>query len=313
MKYPKVVVTIANWKGVEVLRDCLSSLQEQDYPNYKIIVVDDCSPDDSVNFIMEHFPQVTLIALKKNGGYCNTSNQGIKKAITEEGADYVLNINNDTKIVNKNFITELVKTAEKDKKIGIVGVKVIGKKERTFQTVYYGFKGYGEKDNGQYDFIKEVSAVAGVMMFMRRELIEKIGLFDKRFYLGCDDLDYGFRARKAGFKVIYNGNIKLLHYGAYSTSSSGGENNSKLYKSNLKGYLLFNFKHLNFFRKVGAILRVLAESIIKRTHGKKFFKRFSLRDKWWKKFYFASCAVIEVIGITIRGKLNEVEYLNWEK
>jgi len=310
-QFPKVVITIANWNGVKVLRDCLGSLEKLDYPNYKIIVVDDLSPDESVEFIKRNFPGVDLIALKENGGYCNAANQGIKKAIKEYKADYVLNTSNDTEVVDKNWLTELVKTAEADKKIGIVGVKALAKDGKTFQTVYYGFKGTGQIDTGQYDFIKEVPTVAGVMMFMRRELIEKIGLFDKKFTLGCDDLDYGFRARKAGFKVIYNGNIKILHHGEHSKTTKEGKDNPALYKSNLHGFLIFSFRHLEWYKKIWAVIRVLGESIIKRDYyEKEFLKRYSLREGFIKKFYYASCVVLDVLLLTINGKLNELEYLN---
>ena len=118
---PRVSIVIVNWNGLEFLNACLNSLNNLNYPKSKleIILVDNNSIDGSVKFVKENFPQVRTIKLEGNN-YCKSNNVGIKAA----KGKYVALLNNDT-IVDKNWLIELVKVIEKDKKIGGVGGKIL--------------------------------------------------------------------------------------------------------------------------------------------------------------------------------------------
>ena len=123
---PEVCIIILNWNGKELLKDCLSSLLKlTGYPNYKVIVVDNGSTDGSLEYVKKNFPQVDVLPLDKNYGFAKGNNKGIKYALKKYKPRYILLLNNDTKIIQRDWLTKLVETAESDKKIGIVVPKLI--------------------------------------------------------------------------------------------------------------------------------------------------------------------------------------------
>ena len=112
---PLVSIIIVNYNGRPFLDDCLKSLHQISYNEIEIILVDNSSSDDSLDFVKREYPNVIIIKLEKNRGFAEPNNIGTKIA----KGDYFLFLNNDT-IVEPNFVSELVKTALKDSKIGIL-------------------------------------------------------------------------------------------------------------------------------------------------------------------------------------------------
>ena len=121
-KYSKVTIILLNWNGKEDTIECLESLKHITYPNYEILLVDNGSTDGSVECFRERYPGMEIIENGENLGFAEGNNVGIRRAM-DEGADYVLLLNNDT-VVDPEFLGELVKVGESDPKIGIVGPKI---------------------------------------------------------------------------------------------------------------------------------------------------------------------------------------------
>ena len=121
--HPKVSIIILSWNRKDVLRACVNSVLEIDYTNYKIIVVDNASTDRSAHELPLSFPSVKFIRNKENLGYAGGNNAGIRYAV-KKGTDYILLLNDDV-IVDSDFLTELVKVAESDSRIGMVGPKTL--------------------------------------------------------------------------------------------------------------------------------------------------------------------------------------------
>ena len=211
-------IIIPNYNGLCFLQNCLHSLSTLDFYNdsYETIVVDNGSTDSSVLFINENFPEVKIVQHPSNQGFGKAVNSGIK---TSRGK-YVVLLNNDT-IVDKNWLKELVKTAESDEKIGIVGSKLLFLDEKdvinnagsyiSFPTGDGGDIGYGQIDRGQYDFQRRVSAVCGASMLIKRNLIKKIGALDADFFLYYEDTDFCWRARLHGREIIFNPHSIVYH------------------------------------------------------------------------------------------------------
>ena len=162
---PKVFVITLNWNGKKLLDDCISSLLDMEYPNFEVIMVDNGSTDGSVEFVRHKYPQVYIIETGSNLGYSGGFNIGLDYAFNKKEAEYVLVINNDVK-VDKKVISELVKVAEENEKIGFVTGKVyyfdspdvlqtVGKKEDPVRWSG-GHIGNREFDSGQYDQVKEL-------------------------------------------------------------------------------------------------------------------------------------------------------------
>ena len=128
MNEPMVSVIVLNWNGKRFLDKCLSSLLNQDYSNFEVLLVDNGSSDDSVEFVRTVFgkdDKLRIVALRENYGFSKGNKIGIQHA----RGDYVIILNNDTE-VKKNFVKELTKTAESEDQIGSVGCKIVTKNDR---------------------------------------------------------------------------------------------------------------------------------------------------------------------------------------
>jgi len=206
---PKVIVLALNWNRKDLVLSCLASLREQSYENFEVAVVDNGSTDGSENEIRQRHPWAEFIQNGDNLGYAGGNNQGIRAAIAR-GADYVFLVNNDTKF-DRQCIAELVKAAEKNRDYGILGPVAFsydggnGALNSGFQldwTLDRFFPFHRIEGNvvlNQSEEVCPVDAVQGDAFFVRREVFERIGLFDERFFLLVEECDFCLRAKEAGF------------------------------------------------------------------------------------------------------------------
>ncbi len=215
----KVVVITVNLNGEKDTEECVQSILQQNYEDFSLLIVDNGSKKESFEYLQKRFPEINIIRLEKNLGFTGGYNKGIEFA-KESGAKYAVLLNNDTK-VDKNWLSELVKEAEKDSKVVIVGSKSYFMDEpNVIQSAGLGYepkgasffdRGRGEKDNGQLDKVEEVVAVSGVSMLISLSLPEEFIYFDKDFFAYCEDVEICLRAKRAGYKIIYNPKSILWH------------------------------------------------------------------------------------------------------
>lgn len=212
----EVNVIIPNWNGAKFLHDCLSSLRDQTYQNMEIIMVDNGSADNSINFAKENFPEVRIVSLNKNMGFAYAVNKGISSS----KGKYIALLNNDTK-VEKNWLEELVKVLNENPEAGsgtpkimmIDNKKIIGGTGDFYNSFGLTFqRGHGEIDRGQYDKREEVFSACGTASIYRKEIFDNIGLFDEDFFSYFEDVDLGFRAQLAGWKCIYVPTAIVYHH-----------------------------------------------------------------------------------------------------
>ncbi len=237
-----VAVVIVNWNGKEDTVLCLSSLKKIRKPAVKlsVIVVDNGSTNDSVTVIRKAHPWVKLIETRKNLGFTGGNNVGIKKAL-DDGADCVWLLNNDT-LVDRDVLSAL--DAFDDSTVGLVGSKIYfapgyeyhkdryATSERgrvlwyaggliDWSNMYASHRGVDEVDRGQYDIVVETPFITGCSMMIRREVLERVGRLDDRYYLYLEDFDMCLRVKRAGFKLIYFPASKLWHVNAGSSGGAG--------------------------------------------------------------------------------------------
>ena len=221
MAEPHVAIVILNWNGKEDVLRCLSTLPRIRYSNWSATVVDNASFDGSVEAIRQRFPWQRVLVMEKNLGFCGGNNRGIADAL-ERGADYVLLLNNDTEL-HPELLTKLVEVAESDPRIGAVGAKNILLEDHRLVWGAYGELRYHRdlvhlvgsrvSDGPQLTVVKDVDWVIGNGMMLRREAIETVGGFDENFFGYHEDVDWCVRARKAGFRIVYNGYAIIYHRG----------------------------------------------------------------------------------------------------
>ncbi|KKR82563.1 MAG: Glycosyl transferase family 2 [Candidatus Daviesbacteria bacterium GW2011_GWA1_41_61] len=218
----KVAVVILNYKARENTLKCADSVKKSDYENLEIIVVDNNSGDGLAEEIKK-VVGVIFIQNKDNLGYSGGNNVGIKKALEDE-AEYVFILNMDT-VIDKKAITQLVIAIEENQ-AGVLGPKILFFDKKTIwyaggtldlNNVLGGHRGVDEEDHGQYEKIEETDNVTGGAMFVKSDIFVKIGLFDERYFLYYEDSDFCFRAKRAGFKLMYVPTAVIYHENAKST------------------------------------------------------------------------------------------------
>ena len=120
MKQPRVAIVICSYNQEKLLEECLSSLKNKtSYKNYEVYLIDDSGRGKIAKNIKNKFGGIEIISNKKNLGFSKSNNIGIKKAIKEYNPEYFILLNDDCKIIEKNWLKHIVETGEKDKKIGV--------------------------------------------------------------------------------------------------------------------------------------------------------------------------------------------------
>ena len=212
----KASVVVLNWNGRPLLSACLDSLRNQSWRDFEIIVVDNGSVDGSVEFVKECFPEVRIICLGENLGFCKGNNMGIREA----NGEYIALLNNDTE-VDPHWLEELVKALDRHPEVGFCASKIV-----LYDTPHlidsagdaYSIAGSARKI-GHLDFaLKEkyrrprfvFGACAGAAIY-RRSMLEDIGLFDEDFFIIQEDVDLSFRAQLKGYKCLYVPTALVYH------------------------------------------------------------------------------------------------------
>ncbi len=239
-----IYVILINFNGYKDTIECVNSLKKINYKNYKIIIVDNASSDDSLNVLKEKVNDVTIIGSKKNLGFAGGNNLGIKYAL-DHNSDYIMLLNNDT-LVKADFLDNMLKSFNKDSSIGLVGCKIMYYPEKNI--IWYGggyidwFKfigthyGMGQVDKGQYDNEKEIDFMTGCCMLAKREVFEKAGLLSEDYFMYFEDVDFCVKIKNFGYKIWYNPGAVIYHKVGLS---SGGEESPFSIKWCTKNRLLF--------------------------------------------------------------------------
>jgi len=246
---PQVLILILNHNQKTDTLRCLESLMELNYSNYKILLVDNNSKDGTADKIGKLYPEVILIETKINLGCAGGRNVGIKYFLFQTKADYILFLDNDTE-VDADLLNNLINVAESDNKIGLVAMKVYyfdepnkfwfagGAKINWLKGRFYN-SGQGEMDYGQFDNGKEIDSIPGGFTFIKREVLEKAGKLDERYFIYYEDPDWCVRVKKTGFKIAFAPGAKVWH----KASSSLGMESPAFYYYRTRNRLLFMWKN----------------------------------------------------------------------
>jgi GT2 family glycosyltransferase len=210
---PLVYIIILSFNGSRWLQACLESLLTTEYPNFKIILVDNASSDNSIESVRRRFPEVDIIVNTRNLGFSEGNNIGIRRAISA-GADYVVLLNQDTR-VEPNWLSELVSVGESEQRVGILGSVQLNYESDDFNS--WTTSAMGEN----LDELKEpararrwipVEWVEGSCFAIKRETLEKIGLLDPIYFAFYEEIDLCRRAAYRGFLVALAPRSRIHHF-----------------------------------------------------------------------------------------------------
>ena len=230
-------IVIVNWNTRDLLRDCLRSIAASEGGvTLRVVVVDNASSDDSAAMVRDEFPDVTLIASSTNDGFSMANNKGLRALdFGQSGEDvprYALVLNPDT-VLPPRALREMIDYMDADDTIGVAGPRLElldGSLDlacrRSFPTPevsFYRMVGLSRlfphsRRFGRYnltyvapDVELEVDSVVGAFMMVRCEAMQRVGLFDESFWMYGEDLDWAYRIKQAGWKVMYNPRVTVLH------------------------------------------------------------------------------------------------------
>jgi hypothetical protein len=228
--FPKVAVVILNYNGRAYLERFLPSLLKTTYPNLEIIIADNASTDDSIEFLEEQYSQLRLIELPENYGYAGGYNAALQQV---QGVEYYVLLNSDIEVM-PDWIEPLIQIMEKDRSIAAAQPKILSYElKNTFEyagaaggwldTLGYPFcRGrifdHTEKDEGQYNNTQEIFWATGAALFIRAELFHRIGGFDADFFAHAEEIDLCWRLKRAGYKVVVRPQSVVYHVGGGTLS-----------------------------------------------------------------------------------------------
>lgn len=217
---PLVTAAVANYNGRDLLEVLLASLAAQTYANIEVVIVDDASSDDSCAYLAERWPAVSVLALPQKVDVTAALN---RCALAGRG-ELVLMLNNDIEL-DPDCVRELVDALQADPRAAVATAKLRDYTRRELldgtgdACSWAGFayrRGQGEVDRGQYDERLDVFGACAAAALYRRVAFERVGLFDERFEVLCEDFDWAFRARLAGYVCRYAPNAIAYHIGSAS-------------------------------------------------------------------------------------------------
>ena len=234
-----------------------------------MVVVDNHSTDGSAERIKQKFSRIELTENKENKGFAFGNNVGIDHAL-ENGAEYVLLLNQDTE-AEPDFLKNLMKVALSDGKIGLLSPLIVWKRTKKIwfaggKINWWRMKSQHKTKAGKGEFWKS-EFLTGCALLIKREVLEKIGKLDEKFFLYWEDVDFSVRSRRAGFKIAVVPESIVYHFETSETT-----NKNKVYRLVLSGLIFFR-KNTSGFR------RVWIEFFVKMRKIKNWFDRVSKKNE----------------------------------
>ncbi|WP_434640805.1 glycosyltransferase family 2 protein [Thermoanaerobacterium thermosaccharolyticum] len=265
---PLVYIILINYNGYKDTIECVRSIEKITYKNYKIVIIDNASTDNSIDILRQTLKNYKIIQNDKNLGFAGGNNVGIRYAL-ENGAEYILLLNNDT-VVDKDFLSYLIKGFSVKENVGMVGGKIYYY-DKPDKIWYAGGKFNKLRARGVHFTLdnnidyKEVKFITGCLQLISADAIKKVGLMKEGYFLYYEDVDYCFRFIKKGYKLIYSRNSIIYH-------KCGGSAN---YKSPLSIYYSNRSRFLFINENLDGILLIISNII--------FFLEFFIKFIIYKK------------------------------
>jgi GT2 family glycosyltransferase len=258
---PLVSLITVNYNGRAFLEELYKSLSGITYSPVEMILVDNASEDKSVRFVRENYPQVKIVENPDNYMFARGNNEGIKAA----SGDIICLINNDVK-VDPDFLTVIVKAFVDNPDMAACQPKVLNL-NLPDHFEYAGAAGgfidkYGfpfmrgrlffdmEKDDGQYDDIMEVFWSTGACFFIRKSVLDEVGILDEDFRMHMEEIDLCWRMHLLGHHIYCIPHGRVWHQGGGTLSS---ENPRKIYW-NFRNNIFLMVKNLQMFNLIKIII-----------------------------------------------------------
>ncbi len=289
---PLVSVITLNYNQAQITKEFLDSFRAVSYPNYEILVCDMASKEDINSVInVAEYPRTRLLKNEENLGFAGGNNWGIAHA----KGDYIFIVNNDTE-VTPDLLNKLLQPFEEHEEVGVTCPKIRYWDQPTM-IQYAGFNpmnhftgrtstvGERQLDQGQYDTPGPTHGAHGCAMMVKREVIEKVGMFPRKFFLYYEEWDWSTRILKAGYKIWYTPDALIYHK---ESMSVGKSNPMKIYY-HTRNRILYMRRNTNYFQlaafSIFFIFFTVPKSILQFIFKKQFLQlRYFIKGAVWNLY-----------------------------
>jgi GT2 family glycosyltransferase len=232
--HPSVYIIILNWNHKEDLIETMDSFLKQDYESLHIVVADNFSTDDSIEFVMKNYPSINIIRNTENLGWAEGNNVGIRYCLKNQ-ADYIILANNDIYIEDRSLITKIIYDFNSIKNLQNIGIYGVSEKSFYERNVlrsngwimYPKYEKYGltfnkarRKAKVLYDHLIPVDFVGGFFLVLRADIFTKVGYFDSKYFMYAEETDFSLRAWNAGYGSYINSQLTVFHKVAKSSGTN---------------------------------------------------------------------------------------------
>lgn len=306
---PLVSVIIVNWNAKKYLKGCIDSLLSQSFTDYEIVLVDNASSDGSVDFVRTSYPQVKVIQNKENLGFAEGNNVGIKNSTGSLVALF-----NPDAVADKNWLSILVKTLQSSEKIAAATGKMyyLGDKYGK-DAVFCTWSKIDPYSAAPYNFYNDepaskVDYLSGAAMILKRDILEKIGLMDKDYFLYFEETDLCARMIRAGYDLMYIPSALVWH--AVSPLSNSDDKIYYMERSRIRFALKnFDFSYVIFFHFIffGETVFVIFRDIKNRNFSR---TKIRLRAIFWNLRNFRHTVNSRKKYLSLLQKNGEIQSYN---
>jgi GT2 family glycosyltransferase len=218
-----VSIVILTWNGLDYTRACIDSIRNQTkFDDYRIVVADNGSTDGTLEYLRRQ-SDLTVVENGANLGFAKGNNRAL--AVCDPASDVIL-LNNDTEIIQPDWIELMQNTALSSPDIGVVGCRLrrpggMLQHAGTYMPLddLWGQQtGAGEQDINQFSQNRDVEGVVFACVYLKREILAGIGFLDEEYFSYFEDTDYCFRVLEAGYRVVCCGAVTVVHHEHVSTA-----------------------------------------------------------------------------------------------
>jgi GT2 family glycosyltransferase len=256
---PLVWIIVLHYQGPEYTQACLNSLRKLHYQNFRVLLLDNGSPDHSAVGFAQTFPDYDHVRLEHNLGFAGGCNAGIKYCV-ERGAQWVWLLNNDTSI-HPDSLTTLVEAAHRHPQAALLGAQVFTPDGNSFvpsgggEIDFRKGKTYERKQPPADGSEMACDWISGCNLLVRVEAFQTVGGFDEKYFLYFEDTDLCCRVRQAGWQCLMVPAARIEHIGLRSTQGKTAMWRHYYY---IRNRLLFFRRHSQGLRHYSITLAVTA-------------------------------------------------------
>lgn len=307
---PDVLIIMLNYNGKRnlgpILDRCIQTVLGTDYPNFRLLFVDNKSTDESVSYVRKKYgsnPKLSILSLDKNYGYAGANNRASKH---HSKSKYLAFVNNDI-VVPKDWLKRIIEQLESKVKEKIIALSPIIYDESVKKFIVGTYIDY---PSGRYyipmiddarnfpNKTLEVDFPAGECFVIRRDIFDNIGGFDERYFLYHDDADLGWRLRLKGYRIAMVPQVRITHFRSMTVKKEHELVKQKLFfEGNRLNSCLKNLE----FRSIIIALPIIEIGIFMAVSILSVFKR--RYRSWLKGYLYALWQVLRSVSFEKRMKI----------